>query len=314
MNIFKYLLKIAFLMILAGCAGDSSWQSLQKSGLKAYEAGRFTRSETRLIEASNQLLSESPLDERALPGLETLGYVYQLTNNDAALQANYQLEWDILVAAGKTETEAAANVLYKLASQAQKIGEFTLADSLYQKVLSLDRKLLGSSHPYIDLDHYKLAAVKYQAGDLIGTESYLLTVLDIRSNNFTEITQLTEVLTTCIAFYESQGLFANAEPLYRNKHIKQPGYHINRKGILYSDTYGKKDLKKISRKIKFSFYTPFSFLTMLRKCYVVGFLALSEIVSFLLVSPFLLGILPVKELYKGRLGDSLKHIFISNNK
>ena len=29
-----------------------------------------------------------------------------------------------------------------------------------------------------------------------------------------------------------------------------PGYHISNKGILYSDTYSMKDLKKISRKIK----------------------------------------------------------------
>ena len=95
---------------------------------------------------------------------------------------------------------------------------------------------------------------------------------------------------------------------------KTPGYHISNKGILYSDTYSKKDLKKISRKIKFSFYTPFSFWTMLRKCYVVGFFTLSELVSFLLVSPFLLGTVIVKEIYKGRLGDSLKHIFISSKK
>jgi magnesium-protoporphyrin IX monomethyl ester (oxidative) cyclase len=93
---------------------------------------------------------------------------------------------------------------------------------------------------------------------------------------------------------------------------KTPGYHISNKGILYSDTYSKNDLKRISKKIKFSFYTPFSFLAILRKCYVVRFFTLNEIVSFLLVSPFLLGTVIVKELNKGRLGDSLKHIFISS--
>jgi len=93
---------------------------------------------------------------------------------------------------------------------------------------------------------------------------------------------------------------------------KTPGYHISDKGILYSDTYSKKDLKKISRKIKFSFYTPFSFWAMLRKCYEVRFFTLSELMSFLLVSPFLLGVVIVKELYKGRLGDSLKLILIKN--
>ena len=51
-----------------------------------------------------------------------------------------------------------------------------------------------------------------------------------------------------------------------------PGYHISNKCILYSDTYSKKDLKKIRRKIKYFFYTPFSFWAMLKKCYVVRFL------------------------------------------
>jgi len=93
---------------------------------------------------------------------------------------------------------------------------------------------------------------------------------------------------------------------------KTPGYHLTDKGILYSDTYSVADLKKIGRKIKFSFYTPLSFWAMLRKSYVVEFLTLSEIVSFLFVSPLLLGSIIVREIQKGRLGDSLKRIFISN--
>jgi len=92
---------------------------------------------------------------------------------------------------------------------------------------------------------------------------------------------------------------------------KTPGYHLTDKGILYSDTYSTTDLKKISRKIKFSFYTPLSFWAMLRKSYVVKFLTLGEIVSFLFVSPLLLGSIIVKEIRRGRLGDSLKHIIRS---
>jgi len=95
---------------------------------------------------------------------------------------------------------------------------------------------------------------------------------------------------------------------------KTPGYHLSKKGVLYSDTYSKASLKKIGRKIKFSFYTPFSFWAMLRKSYVVRFLTLSEILSFLFVSPLLLGSIITREIRKGRLGNSLKHIFISNKK
>lgn len=93
---------------------------------------------------------------------------------------------------------------------------------------------------------------------------------------------------------------------------KTPGYHFSKKGILYSDTYSRAALKKISRKIKFSFYTPLRFLKMLRKSLVVRFFTFREMVSLLVVAPLLLGNVIVREIQKGRLGDSLKSIFISN--
>jgi radical SAM superfamily enzyme YgiQ (UPF0313 family) len=95
---------------------------------------------------------------------------------------------------------------------------------------------------------------------------------------------------------------------------KIPGYHFTNKGILYSDTYGISDLKKISRQIKFSFYTPLKFLAMLRKCYVVKLLTVREILSLLCISPLLFGSIIAREIRKGRLGNSLKHIFITNKK
>jgi radical SAM superfamily enzyme YgiQ (UPF0313 family) len=181
---------------------------------------------------------------------------------------------------------------------------------------------------------------------LIGIESphdHILTQLDKGFNSDT-IRKSFAVLTKYPIYYHGYFIYGNIgeteeEMLYISKFAKEigvdsitfqklrveqfsplkeivektPGYHISSKGILYSDTYSKKDLKKIGRKIKFSFYTPFSFWTMLRKCYVVGFFNLSEIVSFLFVSPLLLGSIVVKEIQKGRLGDSLKHIFISSN-
>jgi len=95
---------------------------------------------------------------------------------------------------------------------------------------------------------------------------------------------------------------------------KTPGYYLTDKSILYSDTYSKTDLKKIGKKIKFIFYTPLRLWAMLRKSYAVRFLSLSEILLFLFASPLLLGSIIVKEVQKGRLSDSLKHIFISSKK
>jgi hypothetical protein len=90
------------------------------------------------------------------------------------------------------------------------------------------------------------------------------------------------------------------------------GYHVTDRGELYSDTYSHASLKKIGRKIKFSFYTPFNLLKIVKKLIVIKFFTLGDIVSFLTISPRLLKILIVREIQKNRLRDSLKRIFIKN--
>ena len=95
---------------------------------------------------------------------------------------------------------------------------------------------------------------------------------------------------------------------------KTPGYHVDKKGVLYSDTYGKAALKEIARKIKFSFYTPSRFLKMVWRCFaVVKVFTVSETMSFLFVAPLLLKNVIAQEISKGHLKDSLKRTFISNS-
>jgi len=91
-----------------------------------------------------------------------------------------------------------------------------------------------------------------------------------------------------------------------------PGYHVTERGELYSDNYSHATLKKIGRKIKFSFYTPLALLKIVRKFIVMKFFNFSEIISFLKVSPRLLKSIIVREMQKKRLGNSLKRIFIKN--
>ncbi len=94
---------------------------------------------------------------------------------------------------------------------------------------------------------------------------------------------------------------------------KTPGYHITDTGALYSDTFSHAALKKIGRRLKFSFYTPSRFLKILYKnFFVVRFFTLSEIISFLFILPRLLLSVISREMRRGRLRDSLKRTFISN--
>jgi len=90
------------------------------------------------------------------------------------------------------------------------------------------------------------------------------------------------------------------------------GYHVTDKGELYSDDYSHAALKKIGRKIKFSFYTPFKLLKIPKKFLAIKFFTFNEVISLLVVSPRLLKSVIDREIHKNRLGDSLKRIFINN--
>jgi radical SAM superfamily enzyme YgiQ (UPF0313 family) len=91
-----------------------------------------------------------------------------------------------------------------------------------------------------------------------------------------------------------------------------PGYHITDRGELYSDSYSHATLKKIGRKIKFSFYTPSKLFKIVRKFIVMRFFSFAEIMSFVKASPRLLKSVIAREIQKKRLGDSLKRIFVNN--
>jgi radical SAM superfamily enzyme YgiQ (UPF0313 family) len=91
------------------------------------------------------------------------------------------------------------------------------------------------------------------------------------------------------------------------------GYHVTERGELYSDAYSHAALKKIGRRIKFSFYTPSRYVKILWKnIFIVKFFTFKEILFFLSASPRLFLSLITRESRRGRLGDSLKRTFIAN--
>ncbi|MFA5271950.1 MAG: radical SAM protein [Candidatus Omnitrophota bacterium] len=95
--------------------------------------------------------------------------------------------------------------------------------------------------------------------------------------------------------------------------LNTPGYHVTYRGELYSDTYSHATLKKIGRRIKFTFYTPFRYVKILWKIvFVVKFFTFKEILSFLFVAPRIYLSVMAREIRRGRLGDTLKRTFIKN--
>jgi len=94
---------------------------------------------------------------------------------------------------------------------------------------------------------------------------------------------------------------------------KTPGYHVTDRGELYSDMYSHSALKKIGKKIRFSFYTLPRLLKILWKLNVVKFYTFNDIINFIVRSPLILKNIVFKEIHKGRLRNSLKRIFIDNS-
>ncbi|MDP3791156.1 MAG: hypothetical protein Q8R38_03825, partial [Candidatus Omnitrophota bacterium] len=91
-----------------------------------------------------------------------------------------------------------------------------------------------------------------------------------------------------------------------------PGYHITARGEVYSDKYSHSYLKKIHRKLRFSFYTPFRVLNIAAKILRVRFFTFRELISFAGVAPLLLKSIIGKELKEKRLIKSITHILGHN--
>ncbi|MEI8349068.1 MAG: radical SAM protein [Candidatus Omnitrophota bacterium] len=96
--------------------------------------------------------------------------------------------------------------------------------------------------------------------------------------------------------------------------LRTPGYHVTERGELYSDTYGYPALKKIGRKIKFSFYTPQRFMKLLSKTVTIHFFSLKEVALFLCGVPLILKNVIVRDIQRGRLKDSLARIFVNSKR
>jgi radical SAM superfamily enzyme YgiQ (UPF0313 family) len=103
--------------------------------------------------------------------------------------------------------------------------------------------------------------------------------------------------------------FSSLKELAQNS----PGYHVTDRGELYSDKYSHAALKKIGKKIKFSFYTPGRYIKILWKnTFIVKFFTFKEIVYLFLAAPAIIISALVKEQKRGRLFDSLRQTFIKN--
>lgn len=95
---------------------------------------------------------------------------------------------------------------------------------------------------------------------------------------------------------------------------KTPGYHVTANGELHSDIYDEPTMKKIRKRIEYSFYTPIAAVKLFRKIIIVRFFSFKEIISLLFATPFLLIGIIKREIYKGRFIESFKRVFFSSRR
>jgi len=198
--------------------------------------------------------------------------------------------------------------------------------------------------------HPRLLEKAVQAGFkalLIGIESphdWILTQLDKGFNQET-IRKSFAVLTKYPIFYNGYFIYGNIgekeeEMLYIAQFAKEigvdviacnklriekfsplkelalntPGYHVTEKGELYSDTYSHAALKKIGKRIKFSFYTPSRYIKILWKnVFITKFFTFEEILLVMIAAPRIIFSIMVREHKKGRLKESLRRTFVRND-
>jgi anaerobic magnesium-protoporphyrin IX monomethyl ester cyclase len=85
---------------------------------------------------------------------------------------------------------------------------------------------------------------------------------------------------------------------------EMPHYHLTAKGEVYSDKYSHSALKKINKRIKFTFYSPFKIVKIVNKFIRTRFLTFKELLSLLTVVPSLLKHTIAREKAKAKLRHS----------
>jgi len=134
------------------------------------------------------------------------------------------------------ESLALASLAYKAAHSRYVRGEFTQAEPLYQRALSIRERLLGPDHPLVAASLHALAGPVQAQGKYAQAEALLLHALRIYEQAASPDTPALAYSLHELAFvYWQQGKYAQAEPLYRRAlHIREQFAGSNNHEIAYS--------------------------------------------------------------------------------
>ncbi|GHO76463.1 tetratricopeptide repeat protein [Ktedonobacter sp. SOSP1-85] len=118
----------------------------------------------------------------------------------------------------KIETPEVAYVFHQLAYYLSEKGQYSEAESLYDRALAIDERVLGTEHPQVATCLNNLASLYHQQGKYEEAEQLYKRILEIDEKNLGAGYSLTELnLNNLGLLYQYQGKYEEAEQLYKQE-------------------------------------------------------------------------------------------------
>lgn len=159
---------------------------------------------------------------RVAGAANSLGLLYHDQGRLETAQSLYQRALTIWQAQFGGEYELVAAALNNLAEIALAEGDGARAEPLYQRVPSIERRLLGAGHPAVTLSN-PAELYRRQGRETASESLYRLALILLEEAYGTDHQDLGPVLNNLAALYKWQGLYAWAAGSVDRNDYRQPG-------------------------------------------------------------------------------------------
>jgi tetratricopeptide (TPR) repeat protein len=195
---------------------DANWKDLLLKAQRASAARDYAGSEQFYQKALHEAERFGVNDARVVSTLQGLGNVLASQKRYPDADASYRRALSILDLGGESETQAVAEITFRLASVVADEGKPAAAFPLFRKSLVIYEKLTGGQS-------LQVAAVQCATGEAYKSlrawadaEAPLSRCAEIREADGGLLnTELADALYSLAIVYEKQGKFAQADPRYK---------------------------------------------------------------------------------------------------
>jgi tetratricopeptide (TPR) repeat protein len=134
------------LLLLSGCARDTTWTKASDAGRQAFELGNYSEAAEHYEVALQEANRFGARDPRLVTTLQNLGLVYEMMGRYPDAESLYQRVWDIRRENLGEKNQSVAFSVEKLADIYQAEKKYADAEKLYSQSLDISRQNLGPQH------------------------------------------------------------------------------------------------------------------------------------------------------------------------